>query len=318
MIVTITPNPSLDYTYELPSGEFRLGGVIRPTDTRCDAGGKGVNVARALSLNGIRSRAVLTLGQTEGQHILDLLMLEDLDTRPLLVKGASRVNVTLVDTAGNTTKINSLGSPISPGECRGLIALAVTATDEIDWLVTCGSLPPTVEKNFHAMAVVSGKEINAKTAVDCTGEALILACQAGVDLIKPNVHELSDLVKRPLKVLNDVVAAAKELIALGAGSVIVSMGSQGALYVSSTKTLYATAAKVKPRSTSGAGDSSLAGFLSKIDKGVEEAMLESMAWGAAAVALPGSKMPVESDIASYRGQSKVTDKPDLNLVVTGD
>lgn len=318
MIVTITPNPSLDYTYELPAGEFSLGGVIRPLDTRCDAGGKGVNVARALSLNGFRSRAVLTLGQTEGQHILDLLMLEDLDTRPLLVKGASRVNVTLVDVDGNTTKINSLGSPISPGECRGLVALAITATDEIDWLVTCGSLPPSVDKGFHAMAVEGGKSLNAKTAVDCTGGSLLLACKAGVDLIKPNVHELRDIVKRDLKTLGELIQAAKEVIAIGCKSVIVSMGSQGAVFVSATDLLYATAPKVKPRSTSGAGDSSLAGFLSKYDQGLEVALLESMAWGAAAVGLPGSKMPVETDIAPLRGISKVTREPDMNMVVSGD
>ena len=77
--------------------------------------------------------------------------------------------------------------------------------------------------------------------------------------------------------------------------------------------------KVKPRSTSGAGDSSLAGFLSKLDQGLEAALLESMAWGAAAVGLPGSQMPVESDIAPLRGnQQSGTRDPDLSTVIIGD
>ena len=168
------------------------------------------------------------------------------------------------------------------------------------------------------MAIEGGKSLNAKTAVDCTGEPLLLACKAGVDLIKPNVHELRDIVKRDLTTLGEIIQAAKEVIAMGCKSVIVSMGSQGAAFVSATDLLYATAPKVKPRSTSGAGDSSLAGFLSKYDQGLEVALLESMAWGAAAVGLPGSKMPVETDIAPLRGISKVTREPDLSMAVFGD
>ena len=147
--------------------------------------------------------------------------------------------------------------------------------------------------------------------MDSSGPSLEAALGAGPDLIKPNGEELAELVGRPLDTLGDVLAAAEEVRAEGVGAVLVSLGADGAVLIDEAGALHADTPSFVPASTVGAGDALLAGFLAAHDNPLAEAL----AWGAAAVSLPGSRMPGPDDID--RKAVRLHDTPDLDRVLGG-
>ena len=149
--------------------------------------------------------------------------------------------------------------------------------------------------------------------IDASGPPLAAAVDAGPDLIKPNAEELAELVGRPLTRLADVVDAAAEIRKRGVGTVLVSLGGDGALLVSADEVLHGWAPPVRVRSTVGAGDSTLAGFLAGGGRG-RSALVTAIAYGTAAVQLPGSVMPRPSDLNP--GAVVVTDTPDLDRALS--
>ena len=136
------------------------------------------------------------------------------------------------------------------------------------------------------------------------------------DLIKPNHEELEELVGRSLPTLGDVYAAALDLIDGGVGTVVVSLGRHGAVAVTADGIAHASGHIDRPVSTVGAGDSLLAGYLHAVCRGATptEALANGVAWGSAAVSLPGSRMPTPEDVAAIPVTS--TSDPDLAMVLT--
>lgn len=174
---------------------------------------------------------------------------------------------------------------------------AGTAT--ADWVVLCGSLPPGVPDGVYAGLTSLFAAHGVRVAVDTSGPALALAVAAGPDLVKPNREELAAAAGRPLHDLADVVAAAEQLREAGARAVLASLGPDGAVLVDAKGAVFCTADPVEPRSTVGAGDAMLAGFLAADAAGSDgpEALAEAVAWGRAAVSLPGSRMPGPDDVS---------------------
>ena len=307
MIVTLTANPSVDRTIEV--GRVRRGNVIRARGNRVDAGGKGVNVARALAAHGQKATAVVTSGGAEGAQLEALLTqtATGLDVVAVPVSGATRANVTVVESDGTTTKLNEPGPRLSKTE---LVALADALTDaatSADWVVLCGSLPPGAPTDWYADLTWRLKATSGcRVAVDTSGAALAKAVDAAPDLVKPNRDELADLTGRGIASLSDVVGAARSL---GLGAVLVSLGPDGAVLVTTDGAWHASAPKVEPRSTVGAGDAALAGYLSAGADGAT-ALVEAVAWGSAATALDGTRMPAAADVR--RDGITVTDLTDTN------
>lgn len=306
MIVTLTLNPSLDRTIEVD--QLIRGAVIRAGGARLDPGGKGVNVSRALLANGTPSRAVLPCGGEDGGRLIRLLEQEGVDVVAVSCAGSTRSNVTLVEPDGTVTKVNEPGGAMSEDELDRVAAAVLWAAGEADWVVCCGSLPPGVPVDVYAMLGRRFAEAGIRVAVDTSGPALLAAVAAGAELVKPNREELAEAVGRPLESLRDVVGAAQEIRSWGARSVLASLGADGAVLVGPEGVLAGESPKVEPRSTVGAGDSMLAGFLSAGGSGVA-ALAEGLAWGAAAASLPGSRMPRPADIA--RTAVRVLPGPDL-------
>ncbi|MBN6058472.1 1-phosphofructokinase [Nonomuraea sp. RK-328] len=288
MILTLTLNPSLDRTIEIAS--LARGTVIRAAAARLDPGGKGVNVSRALLANRIASRAVVPFGGDEGRHLVNLLFLEGLDMVTVPVAGATRSNVTLAEPDGTTTKINEPGTALSPAELDTVADAVLAAAHSADWVVASGSLPPEVPIDVYAGLCRRFTEAGINVAVDTSGAALSCALAAGPALVKPNQDELAAATGMPLGCVGDVVEAAEKLRAAGARTVLASLGADGAVLVEQDGVWYGEAAVAEPRSSVGAGDAMLAGFLAAGARGAP-ALLEALAWGAAAVALPGSRMP---------------------------
>ena len=306
MIVTLTANPSVDRTIEVDV--LRPGAVIRARASRVDAGGKGVNVARALAAHGRKATAVLPSGGAEGAQLEALLAGAGLDLLTVRIAGSIRANVTVVEADGTTTKLNEPGPGLSQAE---LDALAVTLTDaaaKADWVVLSGSLSPGAPADWYAGLIRQLGGTGPRVAIDSSGPPLAMAIAAHPDLIKPNREELAELVGRPIDTIADVVGAALTLTASGVRTVLTSLGPAGAVLVRRDAAWHATAAALEPRSTVGAGDALLAGYLATGADGAG-ALAEAVAWGSAAAALPGSRMPGPADI-SHAGIC-ITDLTDL-------
>ncbi|MGX4691621.1 1-phosphofructokinase [Streptomyces sp. JNUCC 63] len=293
MIVTVTPNPSLDRTYEVPSLE--RGGVIRATGERMDPGGKGVNVSRAVAAAGRRTVAVLPLGGAPGALVADLLDAQGIEVAPVPIAGATRSNIALAETDGVLTKINAPGPELSAEEQELLLETVRRQSRGADWIACCGSLPRGLAPSWYADLVARAHTAGVRIALDTSGPALLEALREGPDVVKPNAEELAGAVGRPLATVGDAVKAAEELRGLGARTVLASLGADGQLLVDGDGAWYGSARVDAVRSNVGAGDSSLSGFLIAGGTG-PEALALAVAHGAAAVQLPGSVMPTPADL----------------------
>jgi 1-phosphofructokinase len=292
VIITLTPNPSIDRTLEISS--LTPGGVHRATAEHEEPSGKGVNVTRALTKNGIATLAILPVGGCAGAQLESLLRAERVTFEAIAIGGAVRVNVSLTEPGGRTTKINAAGPRLSDTELGDLTSALLDRVREGDWVVASGSLPGGVGGGYYATVCRLVHEAGGRFALDATGEPFLAGLSAGPDVVKPNVDELEEAVGRRIDTLGDAVSAAQELIELGAGSAVVSMGPGGALLVDADQVLHASAPAMNPRSTIGAGDALLAGFIAGGGEG-EQALREAVAWGTAAVGMEGSHVPIVTE-----------------------
>ena len=234
MIVTLTPNPSLDRTIELQ--RLVRGAVNRATGGRVDAGGKGVNVSRALARHGVKTTAVLPLGGPDAMVLMELLTEQGVDVRRVPVAGAVRVNITVAEPDGTTTKLNEPGPSLSAAEMADLTSSLLESAPPGGWVVGCGSLPGGLGPDYYSTLVAPLHERTARIAVDTSGASLQAVLAAAdraslPDLVKPNREELEQAVARPVYTLGDVVTAAQELRSRGIATVLVSLGRDGAVLV---------------------------------------------------------------------------------------
>jgi 1-phosphofructokinase len=313
MIVTLTANPSLDRTVELDEA-LVPGAVQRATSTRQDPGGKGVNVTRALLASGVASVAVLPA--EPGDPFLAALAAEGVPSRAVPIRGAVRTNLTIVDAAGVTTKVNEPGPVLDADAQARLIEVTADAASGADWLVLAGSLPPGVADDFYVRVVEAVRDAAdlagtpaPRIAADTSGAALLALVTGGVgiDLIKPNAEELAELLGASDEAAledgpDEAIALARTLPAERVRASLVTLGAVGAALVTEEAAWFARAPRVIPRSTVGAGDCSLAGYLVAAVEGEAPAgaLARAVASGAAAVALPGSAVPTRDLIDPAR------------------
>jgi 1-phosphofructokinase len=320
VIVTLTPNPSLDRTVEVP-GLLR-GGVIRASAGRIDPGGKGVNVARALLANGVAARAVLPTGGAVGRQLVELLEAEGVTMTAVAVAGATRSNLTISEPDGTVTKINEGGSMLGADEIDLLAAAVLQLVRPGDWAVLSGSLPTGVDVGVYARLTERFVRAGIDVALDTSGPALVRAVRARPTIVKPNRDELSEALGRDIRSLADAVEAAEVLCAAGARTVLASLGPDGAVLVDGDGgdgrdgVVFGDCVVEDPRSSVGAGDCLLAGFLAARSTGAtgREALATALRWAAAAVELPGSAVPGPGDVARHR--PRLADQIDRHRVLT--
>ncbi|AWT52381.1 1-phosphofructokinase family hexose kinase [Mycolicibacterium smegmatis] len=286
MIVTVTPNPSLDRTLHLPA--LRPGEVNRATSTMTEPSGKGVNVALALHGAGHATRAVLPVGGSVGAEIASALEGFGLDTIGVPVAGSVRSNVTLVEADGRSTKVNEPGPHLSQDEVDALCGAALA--DTADWVVWAGSLPAGFAPARLAAAVDEARAAGRRVAVDASGAAMTAVLAGGSPhLIKPNLDELADATGATPATLADVVDAARSL---RVDTVLVSLGGDGAVLVTSDLALHGTAPVDRVVNTVGAGDALLAGYLAACSDGPADALASALRFGATAVEHEGTLIGV--------------------------
>lgn len=310
MIVTLTLNPSVDRTVEVET--LARGEVMRALGVRVDPGGKGINVSRALAAHGIPTRAVVTIGGAEGEHLVTLLRDTGIEIVRVPIQGAIRSNITVVEPDGTTTKFNEPGAELNGAELNAVFEAVERAIASADWLVLSGSLPPGAPVGAYADLVRAVAGTGTRVAVDTSGPALEAALAAGPTLVKPNRDELAEVTGVRLVTIADVVEAASRLRDRGAGVVLASLGADGAVLVDEDGAIHGQTPLVSPLSSVGAGDAMLAGYLAGGGAGAR-ALTTGLAWGAAAVLQPGSGMPSPADIdlAAVRLERHETTRRDL-------
>ena len=297
MIVTLTLNPSVDRTVDVDALE--RGAVVRTSEPVLEPGGKGVNVTRALSANGVPSLAIVPVAGPDGAELSRLLERDGILCRFVPVSGRTRSNTSVCEPDGTVTKLNEPGSPLAGADLAAIATAVRTSVRDGDWLVVSGSTPPELTSDQVSSLLEEARATGAHLVIDSSGEALESALIAKPRIIKPNREELAELVGRELGSIAAVVEAAEEVRTYGVEFVLVSLGAEGAVLVGPDGMLMGESHVQKPRSTVGAGDSFLAGFLSRFttDEGdVEAALLEALTWGAAATRLPGSAVPTPTDL----------------------
>lgn len=305
MIVTLTTNPAIDRTLRL-ADRLRRGAVQRLVDADLQAGGKGINVTRALRASGVDSVAVFPASDSD--PFTSFVRDEGLPHVAVPIDGAVRTNIAVTEPDGTTTKLNEPGPALSVVERERIIDAVIDASRGANWLVLAGSLPPATTKLHYARVIEAVRsrlgDGAPRIAVDSSGEPLrdVLTSGQPVDLIKPNADELADLLgdEDPAVLeadLDRAVAAAERALAFGCGAILLTLGGAGAVYVDAATTIVAVPPPIALASTVGAGDAALAGFLLAHADGAPpaRALAQAVAHGSAAASLPGSTLPARGD-----------------------
>jgi 1-phosphofructokinase family hexose kinase len=260
-VTTVTPNPAIDKTYWI--NEFRANKQNRVSRGRIDPGGKGLNIARILKGFGLEGTALGFFGGMIGRELINLLTEEGVNIAPVFTNANTRTNTKIIDPAsGKETEINEPGPFIGEREKDQLRQYVQDYAAKSAYLVFSGSLPPGCEPDFYAGLINTAKKFNCKTILDTSEVALQEGIKAAPYLIKPNHHELSELIGS--KIENPAAAAAaatKVRNAYGVEEVVVSLGDLGAVMAIESGAFHAVPPKVKSENTIGAGDSLVAGLI---------------------------------------------------------
>lgn len=310
MIVTLTAHPSLDKTVDLGI-PLEAGRVHIALSQREDAGGKGVNVSRALAEAGVATVAVLPLADDDPYGAVlhgATTQRAQLSAHPVPVDGMARSNMTIVDPAGTTTKVNLPGAEMTVRDASALIEAVVTTCAEAEWLVLAGSLPPGAADDFYVRVIDAVRErygdASPRIAVDSAGAALRSVVEtAQPQLIKPNDDELAELTGLTVPTggemkPDDILALADRIVPTHVETALITLGAAGAMFVDGHGAWFGTAPRVRVASTVGAGDSALAGYLVALTAGhsPEDCLRRSIQYGAAAASLPGTQPPNPHDL----------------------
>lgn len=257
-VVTVTLNPAIDRTVTIPN--FTAGAVNRVETVRANAGGKGVNVAALLAESGVRVAVTGFLGRENTSAFDELFSRRSIADHFVRIAGQTRTGIKIVDPIlRQTTDINFPGPAVSPGDLAAFTHQLSLL--DADCFVLAGSLPPGIEPTIYRELITGLRTRGRRVVLDASGAPLPLALEAKPHLIKPNVHELGELLARPLPDAAAVVAAARELVARGIETVVVSMGKDGACFVTEREAIVARPPDVEVSSTVGAGDAMVAGLV---------------------------------------------------------
>ena len=291
MIVTVTLNAAVDRTLLVPN--FQIGQRHRASVGFLSAGGKGINIARALKRLGT---PVVCTGLAGGRN--GILLVEELTQEGVLndfvrIRGESRTSTAVLDPTSNAyTEINEAGPEIADDELETLREKLAYLTQGADFVVFAGSLPRGVDTSFYAEAIRDAGRRHQLAVIDADGEPFRLGVGAEPHLVAPNVREAEELVGHEFGEEEDLGTALDEIAELGARNVLITMetGCYALLREDRNEVrLRARAPELEPVSTIGAGDTLLAGFLAARAAGrsFEDAVRTAVATGAASVLEPG-------------------------------
>ncbi len=312
-VVTVALNPALDQTIEIAG--LKPGAVNRALRMQVDVGGKAVNVASCLSDFAVKTAVTGQIGRDNAALFEELFQRKKIANHCCYLDGLTRINSKLVDTiSGDTTDLNMPGPEFSPAAAQDLLDQVLRRLEQlaghVQWVVLSGSLPPGMPAEVYATITRQVQAAGGAVLLDTSGAPLRAALAAGPKIIKPNGHELSELVGRPLNSLDDLIATGRELLAASPAPdlVVVSLGGDGALFLNREQALQAQPIRMNVSSTVGAGDAMVAGLIAAQMEGLSLADTARLATAFAAAKLTrlGPHLPRPAEVRALAQQVSVT------------
>ena len=297
MIVTVTMNPAIDKTVDLET--FVHGGLNRVKHIIMDAGGKGINVSKTIKALGGDSIATGFVGGNNGNALVDMLASDKINAQFVTLSGETRINTKIRQTDGTVTELNEDGPRISEEELRKLEQQLMQYAKEGTWFVFSGSVPSGVPKTIYGDIIQKVHEKGAKVFLDADGELFTQSLLAKPDVIKPNRFELEKYIGADhMLTEEELLKVGNQLLEQGIGTVIISLGDEGALFLKKEQGLKCPAVSTTVHSTVGAGDALVAAFTYGLDKGedFETCAKLGIATAAGAVATEGTKPPTRETV----------------------
>jgi 1-phosphofructokinase family hexose kinase len=276
MILCVTPNPAIDRTARVD--RVALGTVLRPTEVVVLPGGKGINVARAAHALGALVTTTGFAGGHAGRWLVEALDGEGLNPRFVPVAGETRTTYVTLDAGGRSVLVYEAGAPLSEGDVEALLSLlGAELLASATWTAICGSPPAGMRPHGYAALVEASHAAGRPCLVDVGGAAMEAALAAGPDVVKVSRDEAgSALGGRSV----DAEAAARALVARGAGFAVVTDGPRGAAAADGRSTWEVEVPPIRALDPIGSGDAFTAGLLVALDSG--RSTDEALAFGAAA------------------------------------
>jgi 6-phosphofructokinase 2 len=305
MIYTITLNPALDRTIWIE--RIRDDVSNRILEEKSYAGGKSVDVSKVLKNFGMDNIALGFVGGFAGRELEGRLLNEGIQSDFIRVSGETRTNIIIHEKeTGRQLSFNARGPEIRPSEIMQLIERIETLPCA-RMATIGGSLPPGVSPEIYRKIISLMKRCQTRVFLDVDGEALRQGIKARPDVIKPNIHELSELAGKELKSREEILAAAREINEQGVEIVLVSMGARGILLVTDGKEYQAIPPEVHVKGTIGAGDSAVAGFIYGMAEGkdLKDALIYSAAAGTATTLSQGTALCQKADFDRLVPQVKL-------------
>jgi 1-phosphofructokinase/tagatose 6-phosphate kinase len=288
MILTVTLNAAIDRTLAVPN--FHVGRRHRAVEQTAVAGGKGVNVARALRALGRPVLATGTAGGGTGARVIQLLDDEGIANDFVRIDEESRMSTAVIDpTDGVTTEVNERGPALSTAERERVVERILYLAQGAQVVVLCGSLPRGVPVELYGQLIDDLKRLDVTTILDTEGEPLRVGTRSGPDLVTPNLTEAEELVGHEFADDDDRLTAVREIVGMGARDAVITYESGCvALLGGDTAERAAYRVSVEPReplSAIGAGDAFLAGYVAGLYEGrpTEERLRFAIACGAESV-----------------------------------
>jgi 1-phosphofructokinase len=317
-VATVTFNPAIDQTIIVD--HLTRGEVHRARSVRQDPGGQGVNVASCLADWGVPVTVFGLLGADNAAPFEALCAAKPIADRFERLPGATRVNIKIVD-EGDTTDINMDGLSVEEADEARVIAAVERFAGPDALIVLSGSLPPGCDAGVYARMTARLRAAGARVMLDTSGAPLTHALQGEVlpDIVKPNRRELAAWAGEPLATLEDVVRCGRRLLARGIALVVVSMGGEGALFLSAEGALLARLAVGELASTVGAGDAMVAGLAAGLIEGagLERIARLSTAFAVAKLGRPGPHLPNATTVHALSEDVTIT-RLDSQAGTTGE
>ena len=278
MIVTLTINPAIDRTISVDRLAFEDRAYIK--SRRESAGGRGINASAVIHSFGGQTVAVLVSGGDSGQRLEGLLRQSGLGISVVPIRRDIRTNMTITDRHGLTVNLNEAGPELEKEEVAGVERAVREALDRASWLMLCGSLPPGVPPSFYARLITMARRKKVKTLLDADGEPLREGIEARPTVVTPNQQEAERLLGRTLLTRTHYLEAAERMRTMGAESVVLSLGSRGAVGAFAEGLIEAVPPRVDALCPIGSGDALSAGYTWSMERKVNGA--DALRWGVAA------------------------------------
>ena len=296
-IITITLNPAFDV--HCSAEHFEACHENLATITEREAGGKGVNISRALTMNGVDNLALLAVGDANGADFCRELDKDGMTYEAIELKGRIRENITIHTKDAPETRLSFTGFATDESLLEKFEEKLIPMLESGDLVTFTGSVPSGI-----SMAAVKGfianiKNTGAKVVIDSRSFKKDDLIETKPWLIKPNEEEIAVYLGREIDSFESVMDGAMALYESGIENVMISLGSKGALLVCADGAFIARPPKIKAISTIGAGDSSIGGFLAAAAAGKrsDEMIKTAVSFGSAACMSAGTRPPVPADVA---------------------